>query len=152
MHKYQNIKLKTLNGRWSAIDEYSDGEADYILFECITFAGALNILCQELPDNQLYIVGKTDEFKVNKALEKNNEKRSEDMMQGRPRCKPATYNVYTEYEKVPVLMTIQQAAVLLQLSERTVLNLVNNGEIEAIKIGNQWRISKDNLLKMGESA
>ena len=70
MQKYQNIKLKSLNGRWSAIDEYSDGEADYILFECITFAGALNILCQELPDNQLYIIGKTDEFKVNKALEK----------------------------------------------------------------------------------
>lgn len=73
-------------------------------------------------------------------------------MQGRPRCKPATYNVYTEYEKVPVLMTIQQAAVLLQLSERTVLNLITSNQIDAIKIGNQWRIPKDKLLKMGVSA
>lgn len=73
-------------------------------------------------------------------------------MQGRPRCKPATYNVYTEYEKVPVLMTIQQAAVLLQLSERTVLNLIMSNQIEAIKIGNQWRIPKDKLLNMGVSA
>lgn len=73
-------------------------------------------------------------------------------MQGRPRCKPATYNVYTEYEKVPVLMTIQQAAVLLQLSERTVLNLITSNQIEAIKIGNQWRIPKDKLLNMGVSA
>lgn len=74
------------------------------------------------------------------------------MMQGRPRCKPATYNVYTEYEKVPVLMTIQQAAVLLQLSERTVLNLITSNQIDAIKIGNQWRIPKDKLLNMGVSA
>lgn len=73
-------------------------------------------------------------------------------MQGRPRCKPATYNVYTEYEKVPVLMTIQQAAVLLQLSERTVLNLITSNQIDAIKIGNQWRIPKDKLLNMGVSA
>ncbi len=70
MQKYQNIKLKSLNGRWSAIDEYSDGEADYILFECISFVGALNILCQELPDNQLCIIGRTNEYKADKALEK----------------------------------------------------------------------------------
>ena len=73
-------------------------------------------------------------------------------MQGRPRCKPATYNVFTEYEKVPVLMTIQQAAVLLQMSDRTVLNLINSNKIEAIRVGNQWRIPKDKLLNMEASA
>ncbi len=73
-------------------------------------------------------------------------------MQGRPRCKPATYNVYTEYDKVPVLMTVQQAANLLQMSERTVLNLINNNEIEATKFGKEWRISKEKLLNMGVSA
>lgn len=73
-------------------------------------------------------------------------------MQGRPRCKPATYNVYTEYDKVPVLMTVQQAAILLQMSDRTVLNLIYSGEIEAIKVGNEWRIPKDKLLNMGVSA
>jgi excisionase family DNA binding protein len=73
-------------------------------------------------------------------------------MQGRPRCKPATYKVYTEYDKVPVLMTVQQAANLLQMSERTVLNLINNNEIEATKYGKEWRISKEKLLNMGVSA
>lgn len=73
-------------------------------------------------------------------------------MQGRPRCKPTTYNLYTEYEKVPVLMTIQQAAVLLQMSDRTVLNLINSNKIEAIRVGNQWRIPKDKLLNMEASA
>lgn len=73
-------------------------------------------------------------------------------MQGRPRCKPATYNLYTEYEKVPVLMTIQQAANLLQMSDRTVLNLINSNKIEAIRVGNQWRIPKDKLLNMEASA
>ena len=73
-------------------------------------------------------------------------------MQGRPRCKPATYNLYTEYEKVPVLMTIQQAANLLQMSDRTVLNLITSKKIEAIRVGNQWRIPKDKLLNMEVSA
>ncbi|MEE0963686.1 MAG: helix-turn-helix domain-containing protein [Ruminococcus bromii] len=73
-------------------------------------------------------------------------------MQGRPRCKPATYNLYTEYEKVPVLMTIQQAANLLQMSDRTVLNLITSNKIEAIRVGNQWRIPKDKLLNMEVSA
>lgn len=71
-------------------------------------------------------------------------------MPGRPRCKPATYNVYTEYEKVPVLMTIQQAAVLLQLTERTVLNLINSKDIEATKFGKEWRIPKESLLSTKE--
>ena len=74
------------------------------------------------------------------------------IMQGRPRCKPATYNLYTEYEKVPVLMTIQQAANLLQMSDRTVLNLITSNKIEAIRVGNQWRIPKDKLLNMEVSA
>lgn len=73
-------------------------------------------------------------------------------MQGRPRCKPAAYNVYTEYDNVPVLMTVPQAAILLQLSERTVLNLINSNEIEAIKFGKEWRIPKEKLLNMGVSA
>ena len=26
--KYKNIRVKGFNGKWSAVDEYSDGEAD----------------------------------------------------------------------------------------------------------------------------
>ena len=63
--KYQNIKLKGLNGRWSAIDEYSDGEADYILLECITFSvGMPHLVCQITATGELIMIGKTYEYKL----------------------------------------------------------------------------------------
>ena len=67
--KYQNINLTRIVGKWSAIDEYSDGEADYILLECITFRGAPNILCLVTSSNELKIIGKTDEYKAYSAVE-----------------------------------------------------------------------------------
>lgn len=61
MQKYQNIKLKTLNGRWTAIDEYSDGEADYIMLECITFSiGMPYLICHVGAEGELTVVAKTD--------------------------------------------------------------------------------------------
>ncbi len=67
--KYQNIKLKGLNGRWSAIDEYSDGEADYILLECITFSvGMPHLVCQVTESGELIMIGKTYEGKLSAAL------------------------------------------------------------------------------------
>ncbi len=67
--KYQNIKLKGLNGRWSAIDEYSDGEADYILLENISFKiGMANLVCQVTADGELIMLGKTYEYKLSAEL------------------------------------------------------------------------------------
>jgi excisionase family DNA binding protein len=47
------------------------------------------------------------------------------------------------------LMTIKQMAQYLSLNERTVLKLVTEGTLPAVKIGNQWRLRKamiDTLL------
>ena len=67
--KYQNIKLTGLIGKWSAIDEYSDGDADYILFECVSFSGIPNVLCQIRATNELHIICKTEKFKAYNAYE-----------------------------------------------------------------------------------
>lgn len=67
--KYENIRVKGFNGRWSAIDEYSDGEADYILLTCTTFRGAPNVLCRVTSTNELHIICKTDENKAYTAFE-----------------------------------------------------------------------------------
>lgn len=68
--KYQNIKVKGFNGRWSAIDEYSDGEADYILLENSTFKiGIANLICQVTTAGELIMVGKTYENQLSVALE-----------------------------------------------------------------------------------
>ena len=68
--KYQNIKLKGLNGRWSAIDEYSDGEADYILLECITFSvGMPQIVCSVATTGELTIVERTYEHSLSAVMQ-----------------------------------------------------------------------------------
>lgn len=69
--KYQNIKVKGHNGRWSAIDEYSDGEADYILLESVSFSNrTANLICQITAAGELVMVGKTYETTVSAAFEK----------------------------------------------------------------------------------
>ena len=70
MQKYRNIKLKGLNSRWSAIDEYSDGETDYILLECITFSvGMPYIVCSVATTGELTIIEKTYEQNLSAVMQ-----------------------------------------------------------------------------------
>lgn len=46
------------------------------------------------------------------------------------------------------IMNLKEVAKYLGLNERTVYNLVRQGEIPATKIGRQWRVKKDNLDEM----
>ena len=43
------------------------------------------------------------------------------------------------------LMTVKQVATYLNVNERTVLKLVSEGALPAVKIGNQWRFRKPML-------
>ncbi len=55
------------------------------------------------------------------------------------------------------IMTINQVAAYLQLSEMTTYKLVQDGKIPAFKIGRSWRVKKSDLdilierLKKGET-
>ncbi|MEQ8666630.1 MAG: helix-turn-helix domain-containing protein [Rhodospirillales bacterium] len=40
-------------------------------------------------------------------------------------------------------MTVKQVAMCLQYSERTVRRLIASGELKAVKIGGQWRITRE---------
>jgi excisionase family DNA binding protein len=51
----------------------------------------------------------------------------------------------TEY---PEILTLQQAAVMLQISERTIQRMLKNGEIPGSRIGGQWRFDRDQLRAM----
>ena len=45
-------------------------------------------------------------------------------------------------------LTIPEVAKLLRLSERSVYNLAQRGELPgAVKFGRQWRVSRDKLLE-----
>lgn len=49
------------------------------------------------------------------------------------------------------LLTLQQIATILQISETTLYKLARNGKIPAIKVGNQWRFKMEDIDKWLES-
>lgn len=53
----------------------------------------------------------------------------------------------TNWDDVPVIIDVRYAMALLGLSRTTVLKLLQNGDIPAVKFRRQWRIDKENLRK-----
>ncbi len=45
----------------------------------------------------------------------------------------------------PEILTLQQAADLLQISERTIQRMLKKGEVPGTQIGGQWRFDRDQL-------
>jgi excisionase family DNA binding protein len=43
--------------------------------------------------------------------------------------------------------TIEEVAKILKVSQMTVRRLINERELEAFKVGNQWRIRKEALYR-----
>ena len=45
------------------------------------------------------------------------------------------------------VLTLKELQVLLHIGKNTALRLVQSGEIEAFRVGKQWRIVKDSIIK-----
>lgn len=45
----------------------------------------------------------------------------------------------------PEILTLQQAATMLQLSERTIQRMLKKGEIPGTQVGGQWRFDREQL-------
>ncbi len=45
------------------------------------------------------------------------------------------------------ILTLKELQELLHIGKNTALRLVQSGEIEAFRVGNQWRIAKDSIIK-----
>lgn len=52
---------------------------------------------------------------------------------------------WTDWDALPVLLTVEEVCAVLKISETTALKLLNNGDIPACKMAGQWRISKNSL-------
>ena len=63
------------------------------------------------------------------------------------RSKMYSKKTYTTWENVPALMTIDEAGLLLGLSIESVRRYCLTGDIPATRIGKQWRIDKEKLMK-----
>ncbi len=46
------------------------------------------------------------------------------------------------------ILNIDEVAETLHVSSRTVYNLLKSGKIPGIKIGGQWRFSREEIMKM----
>lgn len=45
------------------------------------------------------------------------------------------------------ILTLKDLQELLHIGKNTALRLVQSGEIEAFRVGKQWRVSKENVAK-----
>ena len=45
------------------------------------------------------------------------------------------------------IITLKELQQLLHIGKNTALRLVQDGEIEAFKVGHQWRMTKENVEK-----
>ncbi len=48
----------------------------------------------------------------------------------------------------PEILTLQQAAEMLQISERTIQRMLKKGEIPGAQVGGQWRFDREQLRAM----
>lgn len=60
---------------------------------------------------------------------------------------------YTDFSQVPIILNVSQLAQVLGIGINNAYDLIHSGRIETVKIGRQYRISKEAVLKfLGISA
>ena len=53
-------------------------------------------------------------------------------------------------DKYPDVLTLRECQKILQVSRGTMLRLLHEGEIPAFRIGNRWRIQRNEMLEFIE--
>jgi excisionase family DNA binding protein len=56
----------------------------------------------------------------------------------------------SQWSDLPLVLTSEQAAAVLQLTRRTITNMLDRGDLRGAKIGKEWRISRAELLRFVE--
>lgn len=54
--------------------------------------------------------------------------------------------MYCTDEELPVVMTFEEVREYLFIGRNTLLDLLHSGDLKGKKIGNKWRIKKENLI------
>lgn len=57
-----------------------------------------------------------------------------------------------QWSDLPLVLTSEQVAAVLQLKRRTVTNMLDRGELQGVKIGREWRVSRAALMQFVEGA
>ena len=51
------------------------------------------------------------------------------------------------FERVPDILTFKECQKLLKVGKNTLLDLIHSGEIDAFRIGNRGKITKDSVVE-----
>ena len=54
--------------------------------------------------------------------------------------------VYNNFESMPFVLTVEDIADTLSIGRNKAYHLVNSGKIKALKLGNHYRIPKENFI------
>lgn len=47
---------------------------------------------------------------------------------------------------IPELLTLKEVCATLKIGKNTALRLLQSGDLEGFRVGNQWRVTKENLF------
>lgn len=53
----------------------------------------------------------------------------------------------SHWSDLPLVLTAKQAAAVLQLKPRTVAHMLDRGDLQGIKVGKEWRISRAEVMR-----
>jgi excisionase family DNA binding protein len=49
------------------------------------------------------------------------------------------------YLNIPEIMTFNECKAILKIGKNTLLDLIHNGELDAFKVGNRWKITRESV-------
>jgi excisionase family DNA binding protein len=52
-----------------------------------------------------------------------------------------------QWSDLPLVLTSEQVAAVLQLKRRTVANMLGRGELQGVRVGKSWRVSRTALMQ-----
>lgn len=58
--------------------------------------------------------------------------------------------MFTNYDQLPLILSVKEIAEILCISRNSAYALVRSDQIHSIKIGKQYRVLKDDLIKFIE--
>jgi len=61
------------------------------------------------------------------------------------RCAPPRYTGYTDWNRLPIILTTQEACALLRVSDKTACALINEGKVQGNRVGREYRFVRDSL-------
>lgn len=56
----------------------------------------------------------------------------------------------SQWFDLPLVLTSDQAAVVLQINRRTLTNMLDRGVLRGVKIGKEWRVSRAEMMRFVE--